>query len=140
MDELTAAVAAAIAGPAATAVVGEGRKALAALVRLVKERFAREPAAQAALQAAECEPEDDGKIARLAVALDLIGSGDEVFAEQIRELWGDVAVSSRVNDGSVLNTVSGRVNGQVIQARDVGSVHLYNTTTTPTAHADGGGD
>ncbi len=116
MDELTLAVAAAIAGPVATAVVGEGRKALAALVRLVKERFAREPAAQAALEAAECEPQDEERITRLAAALDLIAARDEVFAKRVRTLGHAVASPSR---DSVVNTVSGRVNGQVLQARDI---------------------
>lgn len=139
MDELMVAVAAAIAGPVATAVVGEGRKALAGLVRLVKERFAREPAARAALEAAQCEPEDKDRVARLAAALDLIAVGDEAFAAQMGTLWRDVAASSQVDHGSVINTVSGRVNGQVVQARDIaGPVHLY-TNMTPTARTDDAG-
>jgi hypothetical protein len=107
------AIAAAVAKSLAEATVESGRKALGALVGLIKRRFASEPSAQAALDAAQQDPA--ANTPRLAAALSLVAAGDAEFDARLRREWGKASTQITTGDGSIVNSVSGMVDGSVIQ-------------------------
>lgn len=126
-DEITMALASALAGKAAEAAVGGARGVWNALVRLVRERFTRDDAAAKALDAAQAEPEDQAAVHKLSRALDRVAAVDPEFAEQVRALWLPASQELSVPDGGVLNVSTGTVTGHLIQARDLrieGGLHL----------------
>jgi len=131
IDEFAAAVAAAVAGSAGTTIVGEGRRALAALVRLVRERLSKDSSTEAALLAAEADPADKTKVTRLAVALDLTAAHDEAFESRLRALWCDLKAATVVDHGSVVNTVNGQVRGNLIQAHTIDGGVSFSVSSDP---------
>ncbi len=131
IDEFAAAVAAAVAGSAGTAIVGEGRRALTALVRLVRERLSKESSTEAALQAAEADPADKTKVTRLAMALDLTAVHDKEFESRLRALWREVNAGTVVDHGSVVNTVNGQVRGNLVQAHTIDGGVAFSVPSGP---------
>lgn len=126
-DEIMMAVASALAGKAAETALGGARSAWNALVRLVRERSARDDTAAAALEAAQAQPEDQAAVQELSRALDRVAGADPGFAEQVRELWPLASAELSARDGGVLNVSTGTVGGHLIQARDLqiqGGMHL----------------
>ncbi len=113
-DQIMTAVAVALAGKATEAMFGGARDAFTALVRLVRERFGRDEDARRALESAENAPHDPAAVAALARELARVASADLGFDAEIRDLWPRIAAG-----GEVVNMVTGKVNGPVIQARDV---------------------
>jgi hypothetical protein len=94
-------------------------KGATGLYDLVRRKFAKNPPAIAALEAAAAAPEDDRPIAALAERLSEAEVEDAEFAEALREEW------SRVSPGDVHNSVTGTVTGKVVQLRDVhGNINL----------------
>jgi hypothetical protein len=121
------AVASALAGKVAEAALSGARGSWNALMRLVRERFAREGAAAAALNAAQVQPADQAAVHELSRVLDRVAAADPGFAEQVRALWPLAREELSVRDGAVLNVSSGTVSGHLIQARDLrveGGLHL----------------
>jgi hypothetical protein len=113
-DQIMTEVATVLATKATEAALSGGKKALTALIRLVRERFQHDPEAQEALEAAELQPGDAAAVAGLAQALNKLASEDPEFDAEIRELWPQVAI-----EADVVNTVTGTVGGHVVQARDI---------------------
>jgi hypothetical protein len=114
-DQITLAIATAIAGKTTESLAGPAREGLAALVRRIREKFRDRPAACAALAAAQGDP---GAVAGLAYALDEASAEDPEFGRQIRALW------TRIGDDGVVNVFHGRAD-QVVQLRDVhGDLHI----------------
>lgn len=122
-DEVTLAIATALANKGAETLLAEGRGALAALFRLVKRRFAREPGggdseASRALAAVEVEPGDARSQAELAACLAALMARDADFDAAVRVHWRAVAEEISADCGGVVNQFSGRAD-KVVQARDV---------------------
>ncbi|WP_329100773.1 hypothetical protein OG792_19185 [Micromonospora sp. NBC_01699] len=119
-DPVLVAVAAALAGKAAEGLSEGGRAAFAALARLVRRKVQADPPAQAALESAQAEPDDDARIRRLAQVLESAVARDRLFADELGRLWDVLRDQQAVAvDGAVVNQVSGGVSGTVVQARDI---------------------
>lgn len=118
-EDILTAVALAMATKAVEGLTEGGKAAFAALARLVRQRFQRRASAQAALAAAEADPPDEARIQSLRDELAQAAADDPEFDRELRRLWRDVSSHSTANTGGVINTVSGSVAGNVVQARDV---------------------
>jgi hypothetical protein len=126
-DEITTALAAALAGKAAEAALGGARDAWNTLVRLIRQRFARDDAAAAALEAAQAQPEDQSAVQELSRALGRVAAADPGFAQRVRTLWPLASAELSARDGGVVNVATGTIGGHLIQARDLhvqGGMHL----------------
>jgi hypothetical protein len=118
-EDILTAVALAMATKAVEGLTEGGKAAFAALARLVRERFQRRASAQAALAEAEADPPDEARIQSLRDELAQAAADDPEFDRELRRLWRDVGSQSTANTDGVINTVSGSVAGNVVQARDV---------------------
>jgi|SRR5450755_3018676 hypothetical protein len=118
-DPVMLSVAAAVAGKAAEAAFESGKTALAALVRLIRDRLTRD-AQSAALDSALTATDDDPAAAQeLARVLQWVAAEDPGFAAQVRTLWPQVQVELSARDSAVVNTSTGTVSGHLVQARDL---------------------
>ncbi|MER7009569.1 hypothetical protein ABT297_41890 [Dactylosporangium sp. NPDC000555] len=100
--------------------LAEGAKsAITALVTVVRRRFERRPDAQAALDAAEDDPSDPGRIQALSTALRTAAAADPDFAEALRVAWREVSAHVEVPDPGNVNHITGAITGNVVQARDI---------------------
>jgi hypothetical protein len=118
-----------VAGKAAEAALQGGRAACAALVKIVRDRCRHDKQAASALEAA-CSVKDEAAIAALARALERLAAGDADFAERLRDLWPRVVTELSASDGGVVNSVTGSVGGNLLQARDLrveGGLHFGET-------------
>jgi hypothetical protein len=125
-DEIMMAVASALASKVAEAAAGGVRSAWDALVRLVRDRFAHDQVASAALATAQSRPTDQLAVRELGDALERVTASDPGFAEQVRALWSRVSADLSAT-GGVLNVSTGTISGHLIQARDLhieGGLHL----------------
>jgi hypothetical protein len=118
-QEIVTAIAVALATKAAAGLTEGGRTALEALARLVQRAFQGRASAQAALAGAEADPADETRIEELQRALTQATAEDPAFETDLRGLWGELAPHLTASDGAVANNVSGTVEGNVVQARDV---------------------
>ncbi|WP_439380178.1 hypothetical protein [Amycolatopsis lexingtonensis] len=99
-------------------------KGATGLYDLVKRKFAKDPAATAALEAACGAPSGTEPVKALAERLESAEAADQEFAEALRTEWEKLP-ESRVTYGGVHNTVTGNVTGKVVQLRDVhGNINL----------------
>lgn len=117
-DPVMLAIAGAVAGKTAEAAFKGGRRALDGLITLVKNRFSREPSAQAALEAAQDAP--DEHVERLAGALSLVAASDPQFAQLLHSEWQRIQPDINAGPGAVVNSISGRVDGNVTQIGTIG--------------------
>lgn len=132
-DEIMMAVASALAGKFAEAAVGGARSAWGTLVRLVRDRFAHDTVASAALAVADARPTDEVAIRELGQVLERVGTADPSFGEQVRALWPQASAELSATSGGVLNVSTGTVTGHLIQARDLhieGGMHLGHPPDT----------
>ena len=127
-DPIMVAIAGAVAGKTAEAVFAGGRRAYESLVGLVKRRFAGEPIAQAALEAAESDPEANTE--RLASALELVAQADPDFDRELRAAGESLF---NVGPGSIVNSVSGSVAGDVFQIGSAGTVNVRDDRSRPSS-------
>jgi hypothetical protein len=97
-----------------------GRAALDALVRLVRRKLGGDEASREVLVHAESEPASDIRRRALAEELARVTANDPLFAQELTGLWARLdADPAVIAPGSVFNTVSGNVDGNVVQARDI---------------------
>jgi hypothetical protein len=94
-------------------------RAVVGLVDLVRKKFAKDPAATAALEAAQAAPEDPEAVQALAEQLDVTEKSDEEFATALRAEWEKASVTQQAKGGKVVNQISGNVSGKVLQAGDI---------------------
>ena len=88
-------------------------RAVAGLYALVRAKFADDPAATAALTAAEGAAEDSPQVKELSEALERTVRADPAFGAELR------AHHAVTQTGRVNNQISGTVHGTVVQAGDV---------------------
>ncbi|ADD45260.1 hypothetical protein [Stackebrandtia nassauensis] len=113
-DPIMMAIAGAVAGKTAEVAFKGGRKAYDAVVALVKRRFAKEPLAQTALEAAESDPEANTE--RLAAALELVAAADPEFDRELRQA-GQALIAAA--PGATVNINSGTVGHDSYQAQTI---------------------
>jgi len=118
-DPMMIAIAAAVAGKVTESLTAGAKAALGGLVKLIRQRFGTDDAAQAALADAERTPGDDKRIAALAAQLERLTREDHRFAEQLQRLWPQTGARLQAQHGGVVNEVSGTVTGNVIQAHQI---------------------
>lgn len=118
-DPMMIAIAAAVAGKVTESLAAGAKAALGGLVKLIRQRFATDDAAQAALADAECAPGDSDRINALAAHLERLTAADHQFAEQLQELWSQSGAHLQADHGGVVNEVSGSVAGSVVQAHRI---------------------
>jgi hypothetical protein len=115
-QELLTTIAFTLATKTAEGLAAGGRAAFESLARLVQNRFAGRASAQAALAESENDPAADGRIEVLRRALAEVVADNPAFEAELRDRW--LALAPHVG-GNVINSVSGTVEGTVVQARDV---------------------
>jgi hypothetical protein len=119
-DPVTTAIAVALVSKTVEELTESGKAALVALGRLVRRKLGGRAESQALLVHAEAHPDDAAPRQALAEALGQAAHDDRQFAEELHRLWWDVQNRrDAATGGGVLNTVSGDVGGNVVQARDV---------------------
>jgi hypothetical protein len=123
--DLATTAALAVTTKGAETLVVSGKDGLAALIRLVRERFrGSEPRESAVLQAALEHPDDDARRRELAVVLAQMMAEDPVFRERLQTCWRAAAMEVADNRSTVTNRFSGTAE-KVVQARDItGDVRL----------------
>jgi hypothetical protein len=117
-DEFVTEVAAVLAAKGAELVAVAGKSAMAALVRLVRDRFGRATHEAAVLEAAVEYPDDGERRVALAEVLAQVMIEDPIFAERVRLYWRDASVELTADRGGVVNHFSGSAD-KVVQARDI---------------------
>ncbi|GAA3722717.1 hypothetical protein HDA32_000809 [Spinactinospora alkalitolerans] len=119
MDEVTLAIAAAVAGKVGESLTESAKDALKRLRRVLRERFRGTPDAQAALEAAQDDPDDQAAVRELAEHITVT----EVDDAEVKGLTDELR--PHFSAGDVVNTVNGDVSGNVVQARDIhGGIRL----------------
>ncbi|WP_432825702.1 hypothetical protein [Dactylosporangium sp. CA-092794] len=118
-QQVLTAIAVTLATKAAEGLAAGGRAAFQALARLVRSRFEGLASAQAALGDAEADPAGASRIEALREALAQAIADDPTFEAELRNLWQDLSPHINASDGAVINSISGTVDGNVVQARDV---------------------
>jgi hypothetical protein len=118
-DPVTTAIATALATKAVNGLTEAGRAAFVALMRLVRRKLSANTHT-GVLNEAEAHPTSDTRRRDLADALTHAMVDDPSFSEQLVNLWRQVQESrSGTVQGSVVNIVSGDVDGKLLQARDI---------------------
>lgn len=103
-EPILVSIAAAIAGKSATS-----------LYDLVKRKFAGRKQATAALEAAQGAAPDSPEVTTLATHLTAVEADDPTFRAELRQTWQQI----NVEEGGVVNQITGDVSGKVVQARDI---------------------
>src|SRR2546421_2614774 len=120
IDPVTTAIAVAVVTKAVDGLSDAGKAAFAALGRLVRRKLADGEESHAALVRAEAHPADQAGRNGLAEMIGGAAQHDPVFAEELRRLWQRVQEERiSVTNAPVFNSVSGDVQGGVVQARDI---------------------
>ena len=94
-------------------------KTVTSLYDLVKRKFAGKPEQTAALAAAQGAAPGSPEVLALSAELAAAEATDPRFARELREAWGQVSIDQHVDNGGVVNQVTGTVTGKVVQARDI---------------------
>lgn len=107
------AIASAAAGKAAESLTEQGKQAVAAIVRRIREKFRERPGELAVLDEAT---DNHARVNELAVLLDETSAHDPEFGSHIRALWNHAGLT--VADSGIVNQFRGEAS-KVIQLRDV---------------------
>jgi hypothetical protein len=119
-DPTTTAIAAAVATQAVSGLSEAGKAALKAVVRLIRRKLSTDEESASALAQAQAEPADDARVRGLAAALHRAIEDDQRFAEELYGRWQDLQQCMLVaGQDHVVNTVSGDIRGNLVQARDI---------------------
>jgi len=118
-QQMVTAIAVALATKASEGLAEGGRAAFESLARLVRRAFQSRAAASAALTDAEVDPADGARITALQRALSHVMSEDPAFDTDLQDLWREISPHLTVSDGGIVNNISGRVEGNAVQARDI---------------------
>jgi hypothetical protein len=119
-DPVTAAVATALATKAIAGLSEAGKSAFDRLARIVRRKLSPEARSSGSLDLAQTYPTSDAHRHALADALSRAMIDDQHFAVQLVNLWRYLQEDREgVSQSSVLNIVSGGVDGKIVQARDI---------------------
>ena len=116
-DPMLTSIATALAGKTATTLAACGRKALAALYEAIKEKFSGSAKSTEVLGNSSTKS-NEHSTAALTKELIKAVEQDPLFAERLKALWSKA--STEINaEADVVNTVTGKVLGHVVQAHDI---------------------
>ncbi|BCJ54238.1 hypothetical protein Asp14428_57130 [Actinoplanes sp. NBRC 14428] len=118
-QELVTTVAITLATKTAEGLAAGGRAAFEALARLVRHRFKGRASVEAALDENGSEPADTRRAETLREALAQAVADDPAFETELRNGWRALSPHLIAGGDGVVNSVSGTVQGHVVQARDV---------------------
>jgi hypothetical protein len=99
-------------------------KGAGSLYDLVKRNFSRKRESAAALEAADGKPADSLEVANLSDELAAAEREDPDFSASLRALWQQIVLPQQVDHDGVANQISGRIGGNVVQARKIGDVNF----------------
>lgn len=122
-DPFLDSLATALAGQAATAVGAAGRAAVQKIRDFLGKRAARDPATQAALEAAQ--PAQPETVMALAQRLDQVANDDPELAELISSARTVLHQELTAGDGGVLNENRGTVQN-LVQAKEIHGGITFN--------------
>ncbi|MBE1489022.1 hypothetical protein [Plantactinospora soyae] len=129
-DPVTVTAVATLVSWATTELAEGGRSAVQSLISYVRERFRDRPVERAVVDVAFREQPTPAALSRLADLLGQESGADPAFAEEFRSRWVRAHAAVTVEQGGVVNSVSGDVSGNVVQARDVhGGINLGGPPT-----------
>jgi transcriptional accessory protein Tex/SPT6 len=94
-------------------------RSIVGLYKFVKKKFSDDPEATAILEATEGAAEDTAAIKKLQEKLAEAQTKDPKFAEELHDEWERAQVQNQAEAGGVVNSVTGGVSGNVVQARDI---------------------
>jgi hypothetical protein len=132
-QDLLTTVAVTLATKTAEGLAAGGRAAFEALVRLVRRRSADPESGfpPAALAETEIDLPKDARIEILRRVLAQAIADDPGFEAELRDRWRELSPHLEVSAGNTVNTVSGAVSGNVVQARDVHGGISFGTPGRP---------
>jgi hypothetical protein len=119
-DPLMTAIATTLTSKAIDGLSEAGKAAVQALARLVRRKLGADEASTDVLTRVEAEPAGEADRLVLVRALTRAAADDPVFARELTSCWQELTAAHVVNapDG-VVNSVSGSVEGNLVQARDI---------------------
>lgn len=117
-DPMTVTVAAALAGKAVEIAGEPAKKAIATLVRKVRERFRGNHDDEAVVAAVAEDPDSPERLAELQHLLQRAGTEDPAFGAELQALWNQAHTDASADNGGVVNIFNGRAETSV-QTRDV---------------------
>jgi hypothetical protein len=118
-SELVMAVVTALTTKGAEVLVASGKNKLAALFRVIQERFSREGTREAAiLRAAIDEPDDQARRQKLIEVLARLLAEDPAFRDRLALSWREAAAEAPGAPAAVINHISGSAT-KAVQARDI---------------------
>jgi hypothetical protein len=94
-------------------------RSVVGLYKLVKSKFSDDPEATAVLEAAEGAAEDTPAMKKLQQKLTEAQTKDPTFAGKLQDEWERAQVANQAETGGVVNSVTGNVSGNVVQAREI---------------------
>lgn len=89
------------------------------LYKLVKKKFSDDPEATAVLEATEGAAEDTPAMKKFQEKLVAAQTKDPTFAKELHDEWERVQAANLAETDGVVNSVTGSVSGNVVQARDI---------------------
>jgi hypothetical protein len=92
-------------------------KTAESVYELVRDKFKARTQALTALDTADGAAKDSPQVIALAEELATAEAYDPHFSEQLRAQWA--AVQGQASHDGVVNTISGTVTGNIVQARDI---------------------
>jgi hypothetical protein len=105
-------------------------KTAESLYEFVRNKFRARKKALDVLDAASGAAPDSPQVIALAEELATAEDYDQQFGEQLRAQWA--AIQGQAYDGGVVNTISGTVRGDAVQARDIhGGITFGSAQTAP---------
>lgn len=123
-DPILGAIAVALSTRGAEGIADAGRDAFASLVRLVRRKARDHRGLETSLAIGPTPATVDDRAVALRRALVDAAAQDPEFDQKLRRRW-ELFHQTTLRADAVTNTVSGRVTGPVVQARDVfGGVNL----------------
>ncbi|WP_328617884.1 hypothetical protein OHS18_18515 [Amycolatopsis sp. NBC_00355] len=94
-------------------------RSVVSLYKLVKRKFSDDPEATAVLEAAEGVAEDTPAMKKLQEKLAEAQTKDPTFARKLQDEWDRAQVANQAETGGVVNSVTGSVSGNVVQAGEI---------------------
>lgn len=123
-DPILAAIAVALSTRAVEGMADAGKAAFASLVRLVRRKAGDHSGLRTSIEAKPASLTSDDRAVALRRALVDAAAQDPLFDQELRRRW-EIFQQTTLRADTVTNTVSGRVTGPVVQARDIfGGVNL----------------
>lgn len=117
-DPILTAIAVAMSTRAAEGLAEAGREAFASLVRLVRRKAEKHRSLRTSLTIERAHSAAGDRVVALRRALADAAAQDAHFDQELRRRW-ELFHQATLRADAVTNTVSGSVDGPVVQARDI---------------------